>query len=189
LTNIVSDRAENCFVCGAGVRGNEPGIPEEYYPTLWCHAACLNSPEGIAWRERQKAADPGYDRYLRLSTVGLRVECPACGFVCCLSAKARGMAAGSWEACCLACSRVTFLDGYRYEREYEEITAAEHVFLFDASRDDWRRRVEEIAITADPKLHEQSCPCGSRFSLAAAPRCPGCRAVLLDSFFHYAYAP
>jgi hypothetical protein len=99
------------------------------------------------------------------------------------------MAAGSWDVCCVACSRVTFLDGYTHEREYEEISSAEHVFLLDGSRDDWRRRVEDIAVVADRKLREQLCPCGSRFSLAAVPRCPGCRAVLLDSFFHYAYLP
>jgi hypothetical protein len=176
-----------CCVCGGVARSDEPVVDDEYYPHVWSHGSCVNTPAGVAWRERQRGGDPGYARYLRLSTVGLTIECPACGLACIVSAKARGMGAGSWEACCTACSRVTRLSGYRHPREYDEIAAAERLFLLDAASD-WRSRMVAIAGEADTKLDERTCACGSRFSVAAPPRCPGCRTVLLDSFFHHACA-
>jgi hypothetical protein len=181
------ERETECCVCGAGVRTDDPAVPDEYFAPAWCHRACVNSPGGIAWREKQKATDPGYARYLRLSTVGRSVACPACAGSCRVSAKARGMAAGSWEACCTACSAVTALNGYLHHEEYDRLAAAEREFLLDASSDGWRARVETIASEADRKLDAQRCACSSHFSLAAAPRCPRCRAVVMDSYFHYAH--
>jgi hypothetical protein len=178
-----------CLVCGEVPRADEPVIPEEFYPGSWWHLSCLNSPTGLEWRERRRQSDPRYARYLRLSTVGLPIECPRCGQACCISAKARGMGAGSWEACCTGCSRVTFLSGYAHEAEYDAVAAAEHTFLFDEANDDWRARMQELATRADRLLRDQTCRCGGRFSLAAPPRCPRCAAVLLDSFFHHGYMP
>jgi hypothetical protein len=53
----------------------------------------------------------------------------------------------------------------------------------------WREDVSAITATADEKLHARACECGGRFSLAAPPRCPHCRAVVLDSCFHFAFLP
>lgn len=178
---------DTCFVYNGGAPREDPRIPEEYYPGLWCHLSCLDSPAGIAWREERTRRDPGYARYLRLSTVGLPVVCPSCGRECCLSAKARGMGADTWETCCTECSRTTFLDGYAHDAEYQRVSAAERAFLLDQNSDAWRTEVLALARTADGKLRDRTCVCGGRFSLAAQPRCPHCRAVLLDSFFHYAY--
>ncbi len=178
---------DTCFVCDGGVRSDDPRIPEECYPGLWCHLSCLNSPAGTAWRAKRSQSDPGYARYLRLSTVGLRVVCPSCGEECCLSAKARGMGAGMWEICCTECSRITFLNGYAHEAEYQRVGAAERSYLLHPNSDAWRTEVVALARTADENLRDRTCACGGRFSLAAKPRCPHCRAILLDSFFHYAY--
>jgi hypothetical protein len=99
------------------------------------------------------------------------------------------MGAGTWEACCTACSETTFLNGYSHPAPYDAVSAAERQFLLDDTRDDWRGQVQEIALTADNLLQSKVCRCGSRFSLAAQPRCPQCAAVLLESYFHYAYLP
>jgi len=77
---------DHCYVCGTPPRVEDPSIPEEYYRGLWCHSSCLNSPEGIAWRRGRTQWDPGFARYLRLSSVGLRMPCPSCGQVCSISA-------------------------------------------------------------------------------------------------------
>ncbi len=180
---------DTCFVCHGSERNGEPQIPEEYYPGLWCHLACLNSSRGIAWRKARTQSDPGYARYLRFSTVGLPVVCPSCGAHCCLSAKARGMGAGIWEACCLQCSRTTILKGSAHGAEYQRVSDAERTFLLASNSDGWQTEVLALARTADEKLRERTCACGGRFSLAGKPRCPHCRAILLDSFFHYASLP
>ena len=176
-------------MCGTEARGDEPTVPEEYFAGLWCHLSCLNSSEGIEWRKERTRTDPGYARYLRLSTVGLPVVCPSCGGPCLLSAKARGMGAGNWETCCTACDRFTFLSGYERDSDYQRVLAAEGVFLRDGRTDGWIAQIVELARTADRNLRDRSCACGGRFSLAAKPRCPHCKTVLLDSFFHYACAP
>jgi hypothetical protein len=38
----------------------------------------------------------------------------------------------------------------------KRVTAAEHLFLFDASRDDWRQEMEKIAMLADRNLRNPS---------------------------------
>ncbi len=179
---------DTCFVCDGDARSDDPRIPEEYYPGLWCHLSCLNSLPGTAWRAKRSQSDPGYARYLRFSTVGLPVICPSCGGHCRLSAKARGLGAGIWETCCLECSRTTFLNGSAHGAEYQRLGAAERSYLLHPNSDAWRTDALALARTADKKLRERTCVCGGRFSLAAKPRCPHCRAVLLDSFFHYASA-
>jgi len=174
-----------CVVCGEPERAAEPGVPEEYFPGEWCHLSCLNSPEGVAWRRRRAAGDPGFARYLRLSTMGLDVECPACGRGCAIFPKARGMGAGTWEVCCDRCHRIALLDGYAHPAEYEGLVEAEDEFLLRAEGE-WKRRVAALAAAANATLPQPGCDCGGRFSVAAAPRCPRCHAVLLDSYFHYA---
>jgi hypothetical protein len=121
--------------------------------------------------------------------MGLPIDCPSCGGACCVSPKARGMGAGSWEACCTACSQFTVLSGYTHKREYDAIMAAEQILLFDERSDQWRGPMIEVARTVDGTLPERACACGAHFSVAAKPRCPRCRAVLMDTFFHYAYLP
>jgi hypothetical protein len=186
---LIQDPDGTCFVCGDGPAGaDNPAIEEEFYPGLWCHFHCLNSPGGMAWRGLRKQADPRYARYLRLMNVGLPIECASCSKACRISAKARGMGAGSWEACCTACSNFTTLNGYAHESDYRAIMAAEQEMLFD-EHNDWRRAMVGIAKTADANLDARTCKCGAPFSVAAQPRCPTCRAVLMDSFFHYAYIP
>jgi hypothetical protein len=186
---LIQDPDGTCFVCGDGPAGaDNPAIEEEFYPGLWCHFLCLNSPDGMAWRDQRIQADPRYARYLRLMSIGVPIDCPSCGEACCVSAKARGMGAGSWEACCTACSNTTTLSGYVHRREYQAVMAAEQAMLFDEHYD-WRSVMVEIAKTADALLKDRTCTCGAPFSVAAKPRCPRCRAVLMDSFFHNAYIP
>jgi hypothetical protein len=177
-----------CFACGGSSRdqARDPDVAEHYYPGLWCHLSCLNSPAGIAWRERQKQADPGYTRYWRMSAVRLPTTCESCGGRCRLSAKARGMAAGTWETCCTRCSNVTRLNDRAHPAAYDRLSEAERMFLLKGQHSDWRAVVEDLARSADAKVDDARCPCGGRFSLAAEPRCPHCRAILLDSFFHFA---
>lgn len=53
---------DTCFVCGGPPATDNPAIPEEFYPGLWCHFHCLNAPGGTTWREQRMQADPGYAR-------------------------------------------------------------------------------------------------------------------------------
>jgi len=143
----------------------------------------------VAWRERRAADDQGFARWTRLSTIGLPVTCPVCSRTSAVSAEARGMGAGNWEACCRSCCRITTLNGYTHERAYEALRRAEERFLLVGSDGAWREEVARVADEADRYLARERCACGDRFSLAAKPSCPHCRAVLLDSYFHYAYEP
>lgn len=183
----MSEPSGACFVCGGDPTSDNPAIEEEFYPGLWCHFHCLNSPEGTAWREKRERDDPSYARYLRLMTVGLPIECPSCRTACAVSAKARGMGAGSWEACCTACNNITTLNAYVHRKDYEAVMAAEKLMFSDSHGDAWRTAMLEIAKTADANLDERTCNCGAPFSVAAEPRCPKCRTVLMDSFFHYSF--
>jgi hypothetical protein len=176
---------ERCYACGNPPRDGDFPVMFDYYPGVWCHGTCLNSPEGRSWLEQQRKSDPGFDRFMLLQTVGLRTMCPACGKECFLSAKARGMAAGTWLACCLSCSNTTVLDGYVHPREYDALMAVEKEFLLAANAP-WQVQVARLASAADMKLDSRRCSCGGSFSVAAKPRCPHCRHILLDSCFHFA---
>jgi hypothetical protein len=98
------------------------------------------------------------------------------------------MAAGTWETCCTRCSNVTLLNDHADPAAYDRVSAAEQMFLLEGQDSGWRAVVTDLARRADAKLDRTRCPCGGRFSLAAEPRCPHCRAILLDSFFHFACA-
>jgi hypothetical protein len=178
--------ADTCAVCGGPRDARGAEVPDDEGAGRWVHLSCLGSPPGVAWRERQGEADPGFARHLRLSSVGLPVRCPSCGTRCRLSAKARGMAAGIWPACCTRCSNITTLNGYVHRADYDRVGEAERQFLAGGRDTGWRAVVVGLAASADAKLGDACCPCGGRFSLAAEPRCPRCGATLLDSFFHYA---
>jgi hypothetical protein len=178
--------AERCYACGNRLQEGDAAQALDYYTGVWCHDTCLNSPQGIAWREHKRKSDPGFDRFWRLQAVGLRTTCPSCGKDCLIAAKARGMAAGDWQTCCSRCSNITTLNGYVYSQDYEALMAAEKEFLRDGKSTGWQIQVENLALTVDRKLTERRCSCGGRFSVAAKPRCPHCHEVLLDSCFHFA---
>jgi hypothetical protein len=183
----VSD--ERCYACLGAPRDDDPSIVDEYLPDAWCHLRCLNSTVAKAWREERRRHDPGYARYWRMSSVGRAIQCDSCGSECVVSAKARGMDAGGWEACCTACHRISGLNGYTHRAEYDRLRAAEHRFLLGPLDDSWREAVRAVADAADRWLAEQRCPCGGDFSVAAPPRCPTCGHVLFDSYFHFAFPP
>jgi hypothetical protein len=179
-----------CAVCGAAEQPQNPLGREGLWDELRVHHYCFNSPAGRAWRNAKRAAEPLYDRYIRLSTVGLPIECPNCRHPLIASAKARGMGTATWRVPCLNCYRYRPEPMYpfgAYEAPFDALQAVEHHFIRSHRLGETDDRVAEIARACDFIINARPCVCGGHFSLAAKPRCPRCNAVAFDSYFHDVY--
>jgi ribosomal protein L37AE/L43A len=178
---------QRCIICGTTGQANVPLVPQGLDDDVWMCLTCLNSPEGSAWRQARRAADPAYDRFWLLSTVSLHAECPECRQPLYVSAKARGMASAVWDVPCTHCHRRRPQPMYAFgptEPAFDALQRVEYDFIRSRRLDETEQRVREIAQAYDPLLNAHPCTCGGRFSLAAKPRCPRCNAVAFDSFFH-----
>jgi len=182
------DSPDRCELCGGTAEAQNPLVPDEFYPGVQLHLHCLNSPAGVSWTRMRAQADPLYARYLSLITIGHQITCSACGSSERLSPKASGMGAGHWEASCRSCHRYrVLLNACRGSTERELVDALANLareFRLGVDPAGPLDRVEQLAAEADPRLAEETCSCGDRFSLAARPRCSSCQEVLLDSPFH-----
>jgi hypothetical protein len=170
-----------CSLCGAVGEQRDPLIADEFYLDIQMHLHCLNSAAGVEWRRVRAEADPGYARYLSLTTVGLPISCPTCATTALVSPKAYGMGAGLWEANCTGCHRSRqLLSAYRaFDRpSLERLALLAQRFNFGENSADVVRDTVSLASEYDAIVLPSRCECGSSFSIAAPPRLqhmPECR--------------
>jgi hypothetical protein len=180
-----------CVICGQGDRPDDVLMGDGFYSSLNYHVGCINSSKGREWRSEKFHENPAYARYWGLQAVGKRIKCPSCGFKQALSAKARGMGAGSWELVCNSCHRISpeSLNGYMHPKIYVELGELEKAFLLGLWDEHCRGRIRTVAQRYQELHPELGCMCGGQYSILGKPRCVRCEAVLLDSYFHYSYEP
>ena len=176
---------KECAICHKD-HAQSAMIVDGYYSGIYFHIDCLNSMEGMLWREERTKSDSLYARYLELISHGRVVTCPACHAQCSLYLKSADKPF-VWETLCDVCGAVNLdgLSAYRSADErllLEELKSLEKGFLhsIDASID---ARVEVLSLQYG---ENGRCECGGHFAIAAYPRCATCFTPLIDSYFHYA---
>jgi hypothetical protein len=181
-----NDRDPKCMICGLKSDLGKPLIPEGYYQDVLFHIQCLNSDQARAWRIERMRDDPGYKRYMDLTTAGQKQPCLICGYnENYLYPKFVSHAPG-YEVCCCECSNYSFgLNPYSYRRQMDSLLALMDRFLMCDAVPGLYEAVHEIAEAMDKFLEGNRCSCGARFSFEAKPRCNKCHAILVDSYFHY----
>jgi len=184
---------DQCFICHS--TANEPENPlirdVPMHPELSIHLHCFGAKEFKDWTAEQKANDLSFARYWNLMTACLPVTCPECRVEVLQDPKAIGMAAGSWEVCCDTCENVSCggLSGYEYPEIYKQLEELREKFNLGRNLESIYAEMSSLALQADQFLPERLCECGGHFSLAAFPRCPQCRTVVLRSPFHLVCIP
>ncbi len=177
-----------CSICGESTTAKASLFKDPYFPHVRWHILCLNSPEGRRWRKEQEETNPGYKRYVTLASQGVPVRCPECG---CeenfLWPKLQGHSP-ELEASCDRCARVNYsaFDPYAHEDVANEIQRLSDLFRLGKHPENLAELVQELARQHDHLIRPRECRCGGRFSLSAKPRCRNCRAIVSDSYFHYA---
>lgn len=178
----------SCTLCGRPPEQADPLVPDEFYDDVAIHLHCLNGEPGLEWRRARAAADPAYARYLALTTMGLEQHCPACDTPQVLSPKAAGMGAGHWELCCDTCAACRpLLNGYRPGERELVMELSRRAFTFRKGRDPEveLRAVAKLDVPETVPRAQLACECGGTFRIDALPRCTSCRAVVLESPFHF----
>src|SRR5687768_3317892 len=104
--------SKRCLICGESARPQDPLCPDGMDDEVLMHLSCYNSPGAQAWRAQMQSADPAFDRWSNLMTVGVDFNCPACSAALRRGPKAVGMCAGSWTVHCTRCHRQTMLSEY-----------------------------------------------------------------------------
>lgn len=175
---------KHCTVCDRAETEQDPLIEEGFYPDTWLHLSCYNSDNTRRWRQSRSESDPAYKRYWELSTCGLPCQCPACGLTAYLWPKFVGHSP-HWELCCTLCSQVDYVGISPYRHRLDRVLALSESFKRGAPSGEMVPELQNIArqiASVDPP---RSCKCGGVFALLAQPRCPSCRSVVFESFFHY----
>jgi hypothetical protein len=178
--------SRRCVICGAAA-SDDVFAKEGFYKDTWIHLRCLNSSAAREWRRAREASDPRYRRYLRLVTIGLQVACDACGsrdnYI---YPKATGFSP-AFEVSCDRCGAVQDegLDRRFFPEAIASFLELRDAFVKDTMPPEFDERVGRLARENDHFINPSRCTCGGHFSLAAKPRCRRCRAVILDSYFHY----
>jgi hypothetical protein len=166
-------------------------MEDGYYPGMKCHVHCINSEVGRQWQRNKFRADAAYERYWLLQSIAYPIDCPNCGQQHNLSAKARGMGAGNWELCCTLCGKTNdnLLTYYRHPNLIKPLHELEEYFL----RGQWGETQESQIYALEQEFavsgSKNRCDCGGKFSLLGKPRCHKCKAVLMESYFHYSFIP
>jgi hypothetical protein len=128
-----------------------------------------------------------------LMTLAHPVDCPNCGVALAMNPKAIGMGAGSWEIQCVQCPSILFggLSGYdpRTAPAYQRLSHLRNEFVDSGDLHSGELEVLALAQQYDSVLKRTRCECGASFSIAAKPRCPDCKAVVFQTFFHYVFRP
>jgi hypothetical protein len=103
------------------------------------------------------------------------------------------MGAGSWEIQCAACSHILYggVSGYdsRTASAYQRLAELRSQFIASGNLASVESEVIALARDYDASMKQRQCECGSKFSIAAKPRCPVCSAVVFESYFHYVFRP
>jgi hypothetical protein len=175
---------KRCLVCDRSESAQDPLIKEGYYPDTWFHASCYNSDATIRWRETRNQSDPAYKRYWELSTWGLPCQCSACGLTTYLWAKFTGHSP-SWELCCTQCNHVDYEGVSPYKYRLERVLELSDSFKRGKPLSEMLPELLNIARGIELTNPPRPCECGGVFAILAQPRCPSCRSVVFDSFFHY----
>ncbi len=185
----MTDRATGpgrCILCGG--TGSQGTLAKEgFYADTWIHLSCWPSEAAREWRKAREASDPRYRRFRRLMTPGLQTTCDACGYRDnYIYPKATGFIPG-FEVSCDRCGAVQnqgLHPGF-FPNAIASFLELRDAFVEDVAPPDLDEKVGTLAREYDQFINPSGCTCGGHFSLGAKPRCGRCRAVILDSYFHY----
>ncbi len=181
------DQEPVCAICGEAATVGAFLHDDPFFLGVRWHVLCVNSAQGRQWRREREEADPGYRRYVRLASQGVRVRCPECGsednF---LWPKLQGHSP-EIEASCDRCERTNYgaLNPYANGDAAREIQQLSEQFRLGRHPGNLAELVQELAAKHDHLIRPRQCCCGGRFSLSAKPRCRNCRSVVFDSYFHF----
>jgi len=160
-----------------------------YYADVWIHLNCSNTDKAKQWRQQRVSEDPGYNRYLRLISDGIRTPCTLCGDSDRLCVKAVD---ADWQMCCNRCHRVNLngLNTYTTDdsRLYSELQTLRELFLHDSTAAAMSKIEKNMEFLAAQYDDFGKCECGGRYSISAKPRCSHCSEILFDSYFHFTAA-
>jgi hypothetical protein len=124
-------------------------------------------------------------------TMALQVTCDACGYdENYVYPKSTGFSP-AFEVSCSGCGSVQDegLDRRFLGDAIARFLELRDAFVRDVTPSDLDERIAALAREYDPFINPSRCPCGGSFSLATKPGCRRCRAVILDSYFHFVDDP
>ncbi len=181
------DPNASCVICGRADVPKRAIVEDPFFPGVYWHILCINSAEGRQWRAELEEKNPGYRRWIVLSSHGVRVSCPKCGSdKSFLWPKLRGHSP-TLEASCDRCERVNYnaLDPYSHKEVVSRIQLIARQFHLGTHPDNLDALIGDLADEYDRLILPRQCQCGGYFSLSAKPRCRNCKAILYDSYFHF----